>query len=71
MAHERWWSGYRTASVILALASAAAGGCSDGKGPVVIGAVYDLTGAQASLDGPSARGGARFRKRERKERICG
>lgn len=34
----------------------AAGSCSSGKGPVVVGAVYDLTGDQASLDGPSARG---------------
>lgn len=31
-------------------------GCSNGKGPVVVGAVYDLTGSQAPLDGPSARG---------------
>lgn len=40
----------------LALWVAVAAGCSSGKGPVVVGAVYDLTGSQASLDGPSARG---------------
>lgn len=58
MAHGTWWAQNRTARVcvVLALASAAATGCSNGKGPVVAGAVYDLTGAQASLDGPSARG---------------
>ena len=40
----------------LAFVAVVAAGCSNGKGPVVVGAVYDLTGSQAALDGPSARG---------------
>jgi branched-chain amino acid transport system substrate-binding protein len=53
-------AGSRTTEIVALilglLASLAAGGCSNGKGPVTIGAVYDVTGSQASLDGPSARG---------------
>lgn len=45
-----------TGSAALALVAVITAGCSSGKGPVVVGAVYDLTGAQAGLDGPSARG---------------
>lgn len=51
-----WVAGRMAGAAALVLWSVVGGGCSNGKGPVVVGAVYDLTGAQASLDGPSARG---------------
>lgn len=48
--------GRRAGALALALLWIVVAGCSNGKGPVVVGAVYDLTGAQAPLDGPSYRG---------------
>ena len=55
--HGALWGVGRTAgAAMVALCAIAVAGCSNGKGPVVVGAVYDLTGAQAPLDGPSARG---------------
>jgi branched-chain amino acid transport system substrate-binding protein len=47
----------RVAGVVLVAVAPMVGGCgSGGQAPVVVGAIYNLTGAQSALDGPSAEG---------------
>jgi branched-chain amino acid transport system substrate-binding protein len=52
----RFGTARAAALTVCAAVAVVAVGCGNGKGPVVIGAVYDLTGSQAPLDVPSATG---------------